>query len=259
MKVSKLFKIIVREFRKDFLLSVLLFVFLDFVYANFTGIELGRESGTILWQGGNETYQFGLSTVLLKLLNISAVFLTVGKIADKLSGGIMPCLLARITDYRKFLYAHLAVLLLSGEALLAVSHIVYYCFAGFYAEQAASALFYLFMDCLGFFGIVVIYIILNNCYALEHSLICIIALYLVNTVLPTPILAMSTAQFFIAKKRITEVPLILLTAGTDLAAAALYCHEVSRMSRGPMLRRAGEGRSRPAAKHRAGNRGNTLL
>lgn len=40
MKVSKLFKIIVKEYGRDLIRSILLFVLIDFIYANFTGIRL---------------------------------------------------------------------------------------------------------------------------------------------------------------------------------------------------------------------------
>ena len=73
MKVAALFKIIVKEFRKDIFLSILLLAIVDFVYANFTGVQLNRESGMILWQGGNDVYVLGLNTVLLKLINFHSI------------------------------------------------------------------------------------------------------------------------------------------------------------------------------------------
>lgn len=223
MKVMTLFKIIVKEFKRDILVSVLLFALVDFVYVNFTGVPLNRESGMILWQGGNDTYILSLSTVLLKLLNISVVFITVGKIADKLSSDIMIYILSRISDYRKFIYAYSIVIMVLGEILLTVSHIVYYCFAGFYFEQISSGLLYLWVDGLGFFGIMLIYIILNHCYSLENSFTYMIAVYVLNTVLPIPILpAMSTVRFFILKDRIPIAWLSLLLVGIDLIAAAFY-------------------------------------
>lgn len=101
MKVFPLFKIIAKEFKKDIFISIFLLVLADFIYVNFTGVHLNKESGLILWQGGNDTYLFNLSTVILKILNISIVFITVGKIIDKLSSDIMVYILARITNYNK--------------------------------------------------------------------------------------------------------------------------------------------------------------
>lgn len=223
MKVSALFKIIVKEFRRDIFISILLLALVDFVYANFTGVQLNRENGLILWQGGNDIYMLGLNTVLLKLLNVSIVFINVGKIADKISSDIMVYILARVIDYRKFIFAYSTVLIILGEILLTVSHIVYYCFAGFYLEQAASSLLYLIMDGLGFVGIVIIYIILNNCFSLENSFMYIIAVYILNTVLPVPILlAMSTVRFLVLKSQITVSALLLLIIGMDLIVAIYY-------------------------------------
>lgn len=229
MKVSTLFKIFVKEFKKDIVTSVLLLIIVDFVYANFTGALPDSESGMILWQGGNDNYPLNLSTILLKLINISVVFLTVGKITDKISSDIMIYILARLKNYKEFMYAYSIVVIMLGEILLAASHFVYYCFAGFCVEQAISSLNYFFLDGLGFFGIILIYIILNNCYLLENSFVYIIAVYILNTVLPVPILlAMSTVRFFILKSQVTLVPLFLLLVGMDLTVAAFYCQLIKR-------------------------------
>ncbi|MCM1026904.1 MAG: hypothetical protein NC432_10745 [Roseburia sp.] len=222
-KTSTLFKIMAKEFRKDIVFSVFLMVCVDFIYANFTGIRLAGESGMILWQGGNDANPFGFSTVLLKLLNVSIVLVAVGKMADQLSDRMMLYILARITDYRRFLYAYSAVIFLSGEALLTVSHIVYACFAGFGPEQAAPSLFYLLMDDLGFAGILMLYIILQNVFSVENSFLYILAVYLLHTVLPFPILpAMSTVRFFELKGRIGNLAVILFIAGMDLVIAIIY-------------------------------------
>lgn len=223
MKVLALFKIIVKEFRRNLLISIFLFIIIDFIYANFTGIQLNHENGSILWQGGNDIYILDLNTVLLKLSNISIVLMTVGKIAHKLSDDIMIYILARITDYHKFMRAYSMVVIILGEILLVVSHIVYYCIAGFCLAQAASIFLYLLMDALGFLGIMLLYIILNNCCLLENSFMYIIAVYVLNTVLPTPILfAMSTARFYILKSKIAMTPLFLLLAGMDLVVVSFY-------------------------------------
>lgn len=223
MKVSALFKIIVREFRRELFGAVLLLALVDFLYANFTGISLAGESGTILWQGGNEVYLAGFSTVLVKLLNVSIIFITIGKIADKLSGDLMVYLLARAADYRKFILAYTAAAALLGEMLLVLSHLLYYCFAGFYPEQAASAVSYLVMDCLGFPGMLILYFILHYCCFLENGFLYLMGIYLLNTVLPVPILpAMSTVKFVALRSRIPLGSLGLLLLGTDLIAAVCY-------------------------------------
>ena len=223
MKVMTLFKIIIKEFKKDILISIILFALVDFIYVNFTGVLLNEESGSILWQGGNDIYFFGFNTLLLKLLNVSIVFITVGKIVDKLSSDIMIYILSRISDYKKFIYAYSAVVIILGEILLTISHIVYYCFAGFYLEQAASSLFYLAMDDFGFLGIMILYFILNDCYSAENSFIYIIVVYTLNTVLPIPILpAMSTVRFWVLRSQIGIVPILLLIIGMDSGLAVFY-------------------------------------
>ena len=222
MKVFPLFKIIAKEFKKDIFISIFLLVLADFIYVNFTGVHLNRESGLILWQGGNDTYLFNLS-------NISIVFITVGKIIDKLSSDIMVYILARITNYNKLICAYTIVVVILGESGLTISHIIYYCFVGFYFEQATACLLYLLMDALGFCGMIIIYIILSNCYLVENSYLYIIAIYILNTVLPVPILlAMSTVRFFILKTQIPTILLLLLIVGMDFILIFLYYKLIKR-------------------------------
>ena len=229
MKVFPLFKIIAKEFKKDIFISIFLLVLADFIYVNFTGVHLNRESGLILWQGGNDTYLFNLSTVILKILNVSIVFITVGKIIDKLSSDIMVYILARITNYNKLICAYTIVVIMLGESGLTISHIIYYCFVGFYFEQATACLLYLLMDALGFCGMIIIYIILSNCYLVENSYLYIIAIYILNTVLPVPILlAMSTVRFLILKTQVPIILLLLLVAGMDFILIFLYYKLIKR-------------------------------
>lgn len=223
MKVLTLFKIIVKEFKKDILISIVLFALVDFIYANFTGVQLNEESSSILWQGGNDAYFWGFSTALLKLLNVAIVFITVGKIVDKLSSDVMIYILARISSYKKFIYAYSAVIIILGEILLTISHVVYYCFAGFYLEQAASSVFYLIMDDIGFLGVMILYIILDDCYLRENSFTYIIAAYILNTILPIPILpAMSTVRFLALRNRIGSALIVLLILGMDVILIIFY-------------------------------------
>lgn len=56
MKLFALFKMTIREFRRDIFSSILLLALVDLIYANFTGIQLNGESASILWQGGNCLY-----------------------------------------------------------------------------------------------------------------------------------------------------------------------------------------------------------
>ena len=229
MKVPALFKTIVKEFKRDIFISILLLALVDFIYVNFTGIQHNGESGMILWQGGNDKYPFDLRTVLLKLLNISIVFITVGKIADKISSDIILYILARITNYKKFICSYSIVIIVLGEILFTAFHLVYYCFAGVYSEQVRSCFFYYLMDVLGFLGMMILYIVLNNCYSLENSFTYMIAVYLLNTVLPVPVLpAMSTVRFLSITNQIPIVLLLLLVLGTDLIVGIFYYELIKR-------------------------------
>lgn len=217
MKVPELCKIIVKEFKKDILISILLFALIDFIYANFTGNHLDAESGSILWQGGDDVYLFGISDALLKLVNVSIALLAVAKITDKLCSDIMAYILARVTDCRKFMRAYIVVVLLLGTTLLIISHVTFYCFAGFSLEWLAPNLLYLVADALGFLGIMVLYVILNNCLLVENSFLYVLAAYVLNMILPIPVSpAISTIRFLDLREQIGAVPIMLLVAAMDL-------------------------------------------
>lgn len=79
------------------------------------------------------------------------------------------------------------------------------------------------MDDLGFLGIMILYIILDDCYSAENSFMYIIVIYTLNTILPIPILpAMSTVRFWVLRSQIGIVPILLLIIGMDLAVAVFY-------------------------------------
>lgn len=76
---------------------------------------------------------------------------------------------------------------------------------------------------------IIIYIILSNCYLVENSYLYIIAIYILNTVLPVPILlAMSTVRFLILKTQVPIILLLLLVVGMDFILIFLYYKLIKR-------------------------------
>lgn len=84
-------------------------------------------------------------------------------------------------------------------------------------------LLYLLFDILGFIGISLVYIIANNIFMLENSIIYIIAIYIINTILPVPILiGTSTIQFANIFNKIGYFVFFILI-GLDIILA--FCYE----------------------------------
>ena len=158
MKLSKLFKLILKEYGRDLIRSILLFVLIDFIYANFTGIRLNGEISGILWQGGM-IYLLGVKHRFIKAFEYLNCVGHSGKIADKLSDDIMIYILARITDYSKFICAYSnRCNCVGGNTSLCLPHSILLCCGILLrASRNESSLF---VDgCLGFFGIMLLYIV----------------------------------------------------------------------------------------------------
>ena len=99
----------------------MLIILIDFIFINFTGLSIDKENGYIYWLGGNETISMGLRIILLKTLNISIIFLTIGRIIEEVSRTIMVYVFSRITNYSKFLWQYFSIIVMIGLILLTAS------------------------------------------------------------------------------------------------------------------------------------------
>ena len=198
MKIKTLSKLIFDEYFKYFIFSIMLIILIDFIFINFTGLSIDKENGYIYWLGGNETISMGLRIILLKTLNISIIFLTIGRIIEEVSRNIMIYVFSRITNYSKFLWQYFSIIVMIGLILLTASHIIYYIFIGLPIDKLWIIFSYLLFDCLGFISIITIYFMLNNAFLFENSFLIIITIYMLNTILPIPIIfATSTVKYIL--------------------------------------------------------------
>ena len=150
MKIKTLSKLIFDEYFKYIIFSIMLFILIDFIFINFTGLSIDKENGYIYWLGGNETISMGLRIILLKALNISIIFLTIGRIIEEVSRTIMVYVFSRITNYSKFLWQYFSIIVMIGLILLTASHIIYYIFIGLPIDKLWIIFSYLLFDYLGF-------------------------------------------------------------------------------------------------------------
>ena len=211
MKIKTLSKLIFDEYFKYFVFSIMLFILIDFIFINFTGLSIDKENGYIYWLGGNETISMGLRIILLKTLNISIIFLTIGRIIEEVSRNIMIYVFSRITNYSKFLWRYFSIIVMIGLMLLIASHIIYYIFIGLPIDKLCFIFSYLLFDCLGFISIITIYFTLNNALLFENSFLIIIIIYMLNTILPIPIIfATSTVKYILIINQIHVSILFIL-------------------------------------------------
>lgn len=211
MKIKTLSKLIFDEYFKYIIFSIMLFILIDFIFINFTGLSIDKENGYIYWLGGNETISMGLRIILLKTLNISIIFLTIGRIIEEVSRNIMVYVFSRITNYSKFLWQYFSIIVMIGLILLTASHIIYYIFIGLPIDKLWISFSYLLFDCLGFISIITIYFTLNNALLFENSFLIIIIIYMLNTILPIPIIfATSTVKYILIINQINVSILFIL-------------------------------------------------
>lgn len=211
MKIKTLSKLIFDEYFKYIIFSIMLIILIDFIFINFTGLSIDKENGYIYWLGGNETISMGLRIILLKALNISIIFLTIGRIIEEVSRTIMVYVFSRITNYSKFLWQYFSIIVMIGLILLTASHIIYYIFIGLPIDKLWIIFSYLLFDYLGFISIITIYFMLNNAFLFENSFLIIIIIYMLNTILPIPIIfATSTVKYILIINQIHVVILFAL-------------------------------------------------
>lgn len=211
MKIKTLSKLIFDEYFKYIIFSIMLIILIDFIFINFTGLSIDKENGYIYWLGGNETISMGLRIILLKALNISIIFLTIGRIIEEVSRTIMVYVFSRITNYSKFLWQYFSIIVMIGLILLTASHIIYYIFIGLPIDKLWIIFSYLLFDYLGFISIITIYFMLNNAFLFENSFLIIIIIYMLNTILPIPIIfAASTVKYILIINQINIAILFIL-------------------------------------------------
>lgn len=224
MQVASLIKLLSKEYKKSIFISFLLFVIVDFVFLNFTGLNTDHISGTVLWLGGEE-YRMALSTILLKLLNVSIIFITVGKITEKLTSDVILYIMVRTSDYKKFLLGFTFVLVLLVCIMEIASHFIFYGLAGISKTHILYSLEYLLFECLGTSGMLILYIILNNVFMAENGILYILGIYALNILLPFPIvLATSTMNFIGMVSEHGVAMLLVLTVLLDIIIMAAYLH-----------------------------------
>lgn len=115
--------------------------------------------------------------------------------------------------------------------MILCSHIIYYLLAGILLSKLKIVFLYFAFDIIGFVGIILLYMILNNVYQLENSLLYIIGLYVVNTILPFPMLiATSTIQFIKLKNQIGIVFPIIAMIIIDILLFCCYGYFIKKRS-----------------------------
>lgn len=196
MKIKVINQLIMKEYKNYFYCTVLLLIVVDLIFKFFGGLYISPHTASIYWLGGDKTHSIPLSFLLLKLVNISILFLIVGRMMNKLKEDIMMYVLSRIRNYYGFMKRFTILLFVYGVILVIISHLLFYCVFGLSLDRVDLAFWYLLIDCLGFVGMLAFYIILENGFSIENSYLVVLVLYILNTIVPIPIIIASSTLHF---------------------------------------------------------------
>lgn len=193
MKIRHLNHMLMAEYLRSFVLILTGFALIDMVYCyifNFNADVL-----YLHWMCGSYDEPLSFSMIILKLLNISLVFWYIGNVCERFLGIYMMQLFCRIDRWRPFLLKFTILLICHAEVLLLCSHCSFYFVSGDIPEMDIAIKYFL-MDGISLCGLVLVFILLNNAFAIDHGLLYIMGVLVVNTFTPIPIpLATSTIRY----------------------------------------------------------------
>ncbi len=229
MKLKTLSLLVFKEHYRYLVLSVG-FLFLNVIFYIFSKqLNFSSEDYYLNWFNLGDGSNFGILEVLLKLINISIIFLSIGKIIDKLAKNHMIYIFARNSSYSSLLFKLTFIIILIAIVLLSIAHIFYSLFTGILLAHPLKIFTYLLIDIIGFISIVLIYIILARVFVIEHSFLLILILYIANIFSPYPILlTISTTKFLSLNNTLGIVTIILINLITSLIIMTIYYYIVKK-------------------------------
>ena len=229
MAIVTINKIILKEFKKDFICTLGLFIVTYLCFLKFTNNYIDSNTAFVFWMGGDTEHPMSFNMVLLKLISISIVFLLIGKISNKLQSEVTQYILCRIGSYRLFAKSFIILLFIYGIVLIAISHLIYFLLTGIPKNYFALEVIYLLYECMGFIGIITIYIILQNVFLINNSFLIIMIIYILNTVSPIPIsIAGASVKFLEIQQNGYLMILFIATILIDLIIIALMYYLMKR-------------------------------
>ena len=229
MKLKTLSLLVFKEYHRYLLLSVG-FLFLNVIFYIFSNqLNLTSEDYYLNWFNLGERLNYGILEILLKLLNVSIIFLSIGKIIDKLAENHMIYIFARNKSYPSLLFKLSFIIILIAIVLLSVAHIFYSLITGIFLIDPLKIFIYLVIDILGFISIILIYMILARVFLIEHSFLIILIIYIANIFSPYPLLiAITTSKFLLIESTLGTPIIILINLIISLIMMAIYYYIIKK-------------------------------
>lgn len=224
MTIVTLNRIILKEFKRHFILTIALFIVTYLCYLKITNKYIDSNTAYIFWMGGDINHPISLNTVMLKLIIVCIIFLLIGKISNKLRSEVTQYILCRIGSYYIFTKAFIMLLCIYGIILIIISHSIYFLLAGIPSDILTLEFMYLLHECTGFIGVVFLYVILQNVFLIDNSYLIVVVIYILNTVFPVPISIAGASIKFIAIQQNGYLILLFITTILMDLVIILFTH-----------------------------------
>jgi len=164
---------------------------LSFLYFEFCNISTDSKEILLDWMGGSVGQSYSFSILVLKMSFISIIFLYLGRMIDQMKSSFIYYLAPRFGNVKKVIISFISPVLLQGILLVIIFEVVF-CIALIISIHENKVLIdiiygfvsYIVIECLSMIGVILIYMTMEFVIAINNAILIIIALYLVNSIIP---------------------------------------------------------------------------
>lgn len=191
VKILNLNKILLIENVRNLLGSIFMVSLLSIFYFEFCNISTDSRNVLLDWMGGSAGQSYSFSILALKMSFISIIFIYLSHIIDQLKSYFIYYLTPRFGNVKKVIINFILPIILQGILLDTIFELVFLVTLIINLHDfnvIINILFdfisYIVIECISMIGVILIYIIMELMFTINNSILIIIALYLVNSIIP---------------------------------------------------------------------------
>lgn len=190
-KILKINRILLKENKKYLICFICTALLLSLFYFKFCNTSTDSRKILLSWMGGSAEQIYSFSILILKMSFISLIFIYIGRIIDQIKNNLIFYLAPRIGNNKKVIISLALVIIMQGILLVIAFQVAFFiAFAVFIHDinaliKITNVLFsYIVIECISMTGVILIYMIIDIIFKINNSLLIIIALYIINSVIP---------------------------------------------------------------------------
>jgi hypothetical protein len=190
-KILNLNKILLEENKMYFLSSICMVLLLSLLYFRFSNISTDSKEILIDWMGGSAEQSYSFSILVLKMSFISIIFIYLGRIIDELRSNLLYFLAPRLGNVKNVIISFILPVLLHGILLVIIFEVAFLIALVINIHDCKALInitygfiSYIIIECISMAGVILIYLIMELVFAVNNAILIIIALYLVNSIVP---------------------------------------------------------------------------